>query len=163
MNRKLLTLIILAVCGTGLYFWWYSDAKVITRSTEKLIGCFAQEAGNSRLGGVVATSTFRDLLDDKITLKIERKDIPYASEFGTNIMKTDLVQIHNGLTQSAAVITIADREITITEIKDDIATVNLTCRVTTEKLPKNIDLAINCELKFKKVEGDWLVTNLIVK
>ena len=163
MNRKLLTLIILAVCGTGLYFWWYSDAKVITRSTEKLIGCFEQEAGNSRLGGVVATSTFRDLLDDKITLKIERKDIPYASEFSSNINKAELVQIHSGLTQSAAVITITDKKITVIDINADQASVNLTFQISTEKLPENINFSVNCDLTYKKTEEGWRVSSVLVK
>jgi hypothetical protein len=163
MNRKLLTLIILAVCGTGIYFWWYSDTKVITRSTEKLIGCFELEAGSSRLGGAVATSTFRDLLDDKIFLKIESKDIPYASEFSSGINKAELVQIHSGLTQSPAVITISDKKISVQHISSDQATVNLSFQISTDKLPENINISLNCDLTYKKTKDGWRVSSLVVK
>lgn len=163
MNKKLITLAVLIVCGTGFYFWWFSDSKVITRSTESLIGCFEQEAGGGRLGGAISTSTFRDLLDDQIAFKIQRDDIPYASEFGSNLTKPELVQIHSGLTQSAAIISITNKTITITDINDIAATVQLSCRVSTKNLPKNIDLPINCDLTYKKVDGDWRVSSVIVK
>ncbi len=163
MSRKIQVFLILIACGTGFYFWWFSDAKVITRSTEKLVECFELESGNGRLGGAISTSTFRDLLDEKISFMIQRDDIPYASEFGTSATKADLVQMMSYITQSAAVIVITDKNITLTEINDDTATVNFTCHIKTEKLPKNIDLALNTMINFAKIEGKWLVSKVLVK
>jgi len=158
MNRKFLTIIALIICGTGLYLWWFSDSKVITRSTESLIECFEKDSGDGRFGGAITTSTFRDLLDDKISLKVERDDIPYASDFGAMFSKGDLVQMHAGLANSPAIVKITDKEITILDIEDKQASVNLTFHIVTEKLPKNLDHKIDCNLTYKKIDGDWKVS-----
>jgi hypothetical protein len=163
MNRKLSTLIILAVCGTGLYFWWFSDTKVITRSTESLIECFEKEAGDSRFGAVMTTSTFRDLLDDEVSFAFKRGIIPNASGFGSRFKKGDLVEMVSSLSASSAIIKITDKNITILEIGKEQASVNLTLHVITEKLPSNLDQDINCDLTFKKIEGDWKISAAVVK
>ncbi len=158
MNRKLLTLIAVVLGLTGLYFWWYSDSKVITRNTESLIECFEKEAGAGRFGGAIATSKFRDLLDDKIGLKVDRDDIAYASDFGSIFSKGDLVQMHGGLVNSPAIVSITDKKIEILNIEDDTATANLKFHIKTDKLPRNLDHTINCDLTYKKVDGDWIIS-----
>lgn len=163
MNRKLLTLIVLIVCGTGFYFWWFSDTKVITRNTESLIGCFEKDASDGRLSGAISTSTFRDLLDENIVLKLQRDDIPYSTLLGASMEKGDLVQLLSGLSQSAAIITITDKDITILEIEDEQASVNVTFHITTEKLPKNLTGNMDCDLTFKKIEDDWILSKAVVK
>jgi len=163
MNRRLLTLIALIVCGTGLYLWWFSDTKVITRSTESLIECFEKDADDGRFGGAINTSTFRDLLDDGISFKIERDDIPYTAILGSYIEKGELVQMLSGLSQSSAIVKISNKKITILDIEDEQASVNLSFHITTEKLPSNLDSDINCNLTYKKVAGDWKVSEAVVK
>ena len=163
MNRKLLTLIALIVCGTGLYFWWFSDSKVITRNTESLIGCFEKDASDGRFSGAISTSTFRDLLHENIVLKLQRSDIPYASMLSHSMEKGDLVQLLSGLSQSAAIITITDKKISILELEGEQASVNLTFHITTEKLPKNLTGNMDCDLTFKKIEDDWLLSEAVVK
>jgi len=162
MNRKLLTIIALVICIISLYLWWFSDAKVITRSTEDLVECFEKESGDGRFGGSITTSTFRDLLDDKIGLSINRDDIPYASDFGSLFVKSDLVQMHSGLMNSPAIVTIEDQKIDITDIQDQQANVKLTFHIKTDKLNKNLDHQINCQLTYKKIDGDWLVSSAIL-
>ncbi len=162
MNRKLLTLIILIICGTGLYFWYFSDAKVIKRNTESLIECFEKDAGDGRFGGAITTSTFRDLLDDKIGLRVDRDDIPYASDFGSIFAKGDLVQMHGGLANSPAIVTITDKKIEVINIEDETATANLKFHIKTEKLPRNLDHTINCNLTYKQVDGDWRISEAVL-
>ena len=163
MNKKFLTAIALILCGAGLYLWWFSDAKVITRSTESLIECFEKDANDGRIGGTITTSTFRDLLDDRISFILERNDIPYASGFGATLAKGDLVQMHGGLVNSPAIVTITDKKIEIIEIIDDEAKTTLKFHIKTDKLPKNLDHSIHCDLTYKKVEGDWKVSAAVLK
>jgi hypothetical protein len=162
MNRKLLTLIALIICGTGLYLWWFSDTKVVTRSTHKLIECFEIDAGDGRIGGAITTSTFRDLLDDNISPRVERNDIGYITDLVSFFTKGDLVQLHVGLINSAATVKITDRNVTITDIEDEKALVNLSFHIITEKLTKNLDHDININLTYKKVDGDWKVTEAVL-
>lgn len=163
MNRKPLTLIALIICGTGLYLWWFSDTKVITRSTESLIGCFEKEAGDSRFGAVMTTSTFRDLLDDKFSFKSERNDIPYASDFGSAFSKSDLVEMVSSLSASNAVVTITDKKISILDIEDEQASVSLSFHISTKRLPTNLDHTIDCQLTYSKVDGDWVISRAVIK
>ena len=163
MIKKILILIVLIFCGTNLYFWTLSDSKIITRSTESLIECLEKEAGSGRLSGAISTSTFRDLLDDDIVFQMQRKDIPYKSLVGEHIVKGDLVQIVSGLSQSDVAIKITDKKITILSLDDEKASVKVSFHITTEKLPKNLDLDINCDLTYIKVEDDWRVSKVVVK
>lgn len=158
MNRKLLTTIALILICTTLYLWWFSDSKVITRNTESLIECFEKKAGAGRLGGAITTSTFRDLLDDKVGLEVDREDIPYASDFGAIFSKDDLVQMHTALKNSPAIVTIMDKKINILSINDNSAKANLKFSIKTDKLPRNLDHTINCDLIYIKVDGDWRVS-----
>lgn len=162
MNRKLLALILLILCCTGLYFWWFSDAKVITRNTESLIECFEKEAGDGRFGGAITTSTFRDLLDDKVGLKVERDDIPHVSGSDSYFSKGELVQMHGGLVNTPAIVTITDKKIEVLNIEDDTATANLKFHIKTDKLPGNLNHSINCDLIYKKVDGDWRISEAVL-
>ncbi len=163
MNRKLLTVIALIICGTGLYLWWFSDTKVLTRSTESLIECFEKEAGDSRFGAVVTTSTFRDLLDNEVTFAVERDDIPYASDFGSAFSKGTLVEMVSSLSASNALVTITDKKITILDIEKEQASVSLSFHILTHRLPTNLDHTIDCQLTYTKVEGDWKVFKVVLK
>lgn len=161
MNKKLLTLVALIICGAGLYLWWFSDSKVITRNTESLIECFEKESGAGRFGGAITTSAFRDLLDDKVGLKVERDDIPYASDFGSIFAKGDLVQMHTALVNSPAIVTITDKQINIYDITNDTANVTLNFHIKSEKF--KIDHKIQSTLTYKKTDGEWLVSHAVIK
>ena len=161
MNKKILTAIALILCATGLYFWWFSDSKVITRNTESLIECFEKESGDGRFGGAITTSTFRDLLDDKVSFKIERDDIPYTSEFDSIIGKGDLVQMHGYLVNSPAIVTITDKQINIIDITDNTANVTLNFHIKTDKF--KMDHNIQSTLTYKKTDGDWLISHAVIK
>ncbi|MGJ8656247.1 MAG: hypothetical protein ACSHX6_07340 [Akkermansiaceae bacterium] len=162
MNKKLLTLIAIILCATGLYFWWFSDSKVVTRNTESLIECFEKDAGDGRFGGAITTSTFRDLLDDKVGLKVNRDDIPYASDFGSIFDKGSLVQMHGGLANSPAIVTITDKVINIIDITADTANVQLDFHIKTNNLPRDLDHSIKTQLTFKKTDGDWKVSQATI-
>ncbi len=161
MNKKLLTIIaIIIICGTGLYFWWFSDSKVVTRSTESLIECFQKEPGDGRFGGAITTSTFRDILDDEVTLTINRADIPYASELGTTLIKAELVQMHSGLVNSPAIVTITDKQITINDITNDTANVTLNFQIKSPQV--KLDHKINSILIYQKIDGDWKISQATI-
>lgn len=162
MNKKLITIITLIVCGTGLYFWWFSDAKVIKRSSESLVECFEKDASDGRFGGAITTSTFRDLLDDKVSFKVNRDDIPYASDFGAYFDKGDLVQMHSALANSPAIVTVSNKNINIGEITDGTANVQLSFKIKTDNLPRNLDHKINTQLVFKEIDGEWRISEAII-
>jgi len=156
MNKKILTSIALIIFGTGLYLWWFSDSKIVTRSTESLIECFQKESGDGRLGGAITTSTFRDLLDDNITLTINRADIPYVSELGTTLIKEELVQMHRGLVNSPAIVTITNKQINIDNITHDTATVTLNFHIKSPQA--KLDHNIKSTLTYQKINSDWKIS-----
>lgn len=164
MNRKLLTLIVLAALGTGVYMWWFSDSKVIHRQTESLIECFEKDSDDGRFGGVLATTNFKKLLHEKIYLEYKGANMPYASILRSNKMsKNILVQAHGGLVNSAGIVTITDKKIIVNEIQDDKVDVDLSFHIKTEELPANFDQKIECKLTLKKTDGDWKIFSAIIK
>lgn len=163
INKKLLTITLLLVCAGGIYMWWTSDKKVITRTTESLIECFEKEAGTGKISGAFSSSKFRDLLDDNVACRIERDNLPYAYLLDKTISKADLVGMHGGLINSSATIKTSNPEIKILSIEDNKSAVKLTLNVTTAKLPKNIDSQLKCQIKYKKIDGSWKVSEVIIK
>jgi len=163
MNKKILTPIIIAIIGIGLYFWWHSDSKVIVRQTKSLVECFKKDSDSGRFGGAISTSNFRDLLDEYVYFKFENDAIPYASTFNDNINKDFLIQAHTALVNSTGIVTISEIDISLVEIKDDTAKVDLSFYIKTEKLHTDFDQHLNFKITYKKTDGDWKITLAEIK
>mgnify|MGYP000173923824 CR=1 FL=1 len=56
-----------------------------------------------------------------------------------------------------------DKKIEVIEIVDDEAKATLKFHIKTEKLPKNLDHTIHCDLTYKKIDGDWKVSGVVLK
>ncbi len=161
MNKKIIALIVIAIIATSLYFWWFSDSKVIKRNTSSLIECFEKDQDNGRFGGVISTSTLKKLLDDKVHFKFEQTDIPYAS-LVNNINKDFIVQANSHLVQSPGIVIITNKQIVISDLSSDKAKVNLSFHIKSEKLHTNFNHNFNVKLTYTKKESDWKITEAII-
>ncbi len=163
MNKKLLSTIVPVIIGIGVYFWWFSDTKVIKRQAEDLIECFEKDNNDGRFGGVLATTNLKELLHENIDFQYEG-EMPYSSLLaGGNISKDTLIQAHGALVNSAGIVTITNKKIIVTDVKDHEADVDLSFHIKTQKIAENFDQNIDCQLIFKKVKGDWKISSAIIK
>ena len=87
MNKKIITSIAIVIIGISLYFWWFSDSKVVIRKTESLVGYFEKNEESGRIGGAITTTGFKDLLADNAHFKLVNINLPYASTFQNTIDK----------------------------------------------------------------------------
>jgi len=163
MNKKIISLITIAVIGISLYFWWFSDSKVVIRKTESLVGYFEKDDESGRIGGAITTTSFKDLLADNAHFKMENTDLPYASTFKNNVDKDFMVTAHAHLVNSSGIVAITDKKITLTDINNDTAKVDLSFHIKSEKVRVKFDHNLNCKLTYKKIDDRWKLSLAEIK
>ena len=163
MNKKIITSIAIAIIGISLYFWWFSDSKVVIRKTESLVGYFEKNEESGRIGGAITTTGFKDLLADNAHFKLVNINLPYASTFQNTIDKDFMVTAHAHLVNSAGIVTITNKKITLVEINNDTAKVDLNFHIKTEKIHTNFDHNLSCKLTYKKIDDRWKLSIAEVK
>ena len=136
MKRKLTILITLAIL-TSLYFWYYSDEKIVMRKSELLIECFDKESGAKGIG----SSNFRDLLYKKVAISLPDDDDDLSG--GLPRDRASIAAIFSGVMRGAREISIVKKSITLDSIsnKQAIVSIDFHAKVVFQNYRKDEDLS----------------------
>ena len=165
MNKKLITLIVLAAITAGFLCWWFSTPKVLERRSSDLIECIQLELDTSRVQRAFKSENLRDLIADNITVIYPQMKNTFQHSRATsepvtlsqNVAKSALLY----LTESAEYINVKDQQVDVTEHSDDSAKVNVKFDIAAKLKGKTEQSAsLDGVFYFEKIEGKWLVTEV---